>query len=407
MLSCHVSTDPSGGNNLSGAFTLTTRNNTEGTVIASFIWEYIYGFDPQSFVLLWKFDGAALDAEIWYKPKTTNQYLVLDVMSESGFNAPVYGTRVLTNLWAFFSNDPGVPDLPTGYTQVVSQLPTYDYNVRAAIQIADRIYEGEDLTARWASEIGGTRFNGNVAAWAQARIKAGDWRGIHVGDYIPITCKNNVKLNMRANINTYKNWGDVAIGNHIDWISLEYWPELIIYNLVDYNNGTTVSPYPWLSCYLYANLNGLKMLVPNSAIASPSMIEVDFTGRGIIDQLPDEWQAVIVQKRARLPQRYTAGALLTNDNNWGWSNAGKLWIPSEVERYGTEHWGSKNGFSGAANRQYQVFADTPELVRSNSWMMGSAGNDSRSVIVNGRNGGSDRLPASTMAPAVPICFRVA
>ena len=65
-----------------------------------------------------------------------------------------------------------------------------------------RYYEGVDLTQKFTSEIANYS---DEWAWIKARIQAGNFKGIYVCDYIPITCSNGYVLNAQvAGINTYK-----------------------------------------------------------------------------------------------------------------------------------------------------------------------------------------------------------
>lgn len=84
-------------------------------------------------------------------------------------------------------------------------------------------YEGVDLTQKFASEIANYT---DEWAWIKARITAGNFEGIHIHDYIPVSFANRIDLNAQvAGINTYKGTGDNFgdIGNHIDFISDKLW----------------------------------------------------------------------------------------------------------------------------------------------------------------------------------------
>ena len=252
----------------------------------------------------------------------------------------------------------------------------------------DRYYEGQDLTTKWAAEIAASPYNGDAWAWIRARIRAGNFIGIHTKDYIPFKTKNNVNLKAEiAGINTYTNYGDSAVGKHIDFICRELWPTLHVINKVNYNNGVpaftpeggteiAAQEYPWLACDLYHYINSLAGYVPNATTLNPEMVAVDYTADGIYYQLPDALQAVIVEKRALLAKRYSASGLLTDDNGWGWTNIGKLWLPTEWEVYGGPVWLSS--YSGGA--AYWCFV--------------------------GGDGGAGNAGASNTTVAAPVCFRI-
>lgn len=101
----------------------------------------------------------------------------------------------------------------------------------------DQCYPGMDLSLKFAEEIKGYT---SVWKWIQARIKAGNFYGIHVGDYIPFNCSNSAKTRIVAvvaGIDTYYKYGDQQVGHHIDFISKDLWPTYIQYNLANFNNG--------------------------------------------------------------------------------------------------------------------------------------------------------------------------
>mgnify|MGYP006896647763 CR=1 FL=1 len=95
-----------------------------------------------------------------------------------------------------------------------------DASVAAAL--ADHIYPGSDLSEKFANEVAVPPYSGDPWAWIKARIQAGDFTGIHVNDYIPFTTTDNKSLKACVGgINTYKGYGDTAVGNHIDFICRE------------------------------------------------------------------------------------------------------------------------------------------------------------------------------------------
>ncbi|MDL2318060.1 hypothetical protein LJC74_03065 [Eubacteriales bacterium OttesenSCG-928-A19] len=142
-------------------------------------------------------------------------------------------------------------------------------------QLANRIYPGVDLTIKFAEEI--TEHGGDPWAWIKARITAVDYSGINIGDYIPFVANTNQIKAEVAGIDTYYNYGDAAVPHHIDFISRDCWPDAHYYNRVNYNNGTSVSPSPWLASDIYAWLNSLSRSVPNAATANPALVTANYT----------------------------------------------------------------------------------------------------------------------------------
>lgn len=283
------------------------------------------------------------------------------------------------------------------------------YNLLATEQ-----YPGEDLTAVFAEELEGYTDPG---AWIKARIKAANFDGIHVNDYIPFTTTNGLKFKARvAGIDPYYEYGDSSIGHHIDFVCEELWPTLKPINPVNYNNGLiptenvtsdgtatqyvltkpmysvakvtlggidltgwsydkgthtltlasapaagtmvvtgTGSEFPWLASDAYLYANSLAGHVANATGLNPAIKRVDYTNDGIYHYLPDWLKAVIIEKRFLLNKRYSATGILSDENSWGWANIGKLWFPTEVEVYGCPVWGSKGGYGLGGSIQYPLF----------------------------------------------------
>ena len=325
-------------------------------------------------------------------------------------------------------DSPAPPELPGGYyvpevdgmgilhwTASRSDMPEV-----AAVSIrgqdADSVPRCEDLTVKFASEIGSK----DVWTWLKSRIKAGNFNGIFVGDYINVTCKNGNTFRAQvAGINTYKNYGpSPVLGNHIDFISLELWPEAHAMNPVRWNNGfvsgDAMSQFPWTASDLYLWLNSKAGTVPGDTAAPPATASnaVDYTSGGVLGQLPDALAAAITGKTAYLPKRYNASALLTQDTIGSNTDAGKLWIPTEMEVFGTNIFGC-GGYGISGGIQYPIFRSKQNQVKykgrdRNPWWLASA--------ADGKNGHfcymyTAGTASYTYADAdglyVPVCFRIA
>lgn len=296
-------------------------------------------------------------------------------------------------------------------------------DIAPTILIADRLYTGVDLTEKFRDEINSGDTSGYADIWdfLLYRIRTANYSGIHVGDYIPVSLLGGSFVAEIAGIDTYYNYGNTdaggspAVPHHIDFISRDCWPEPHVWNKANYNNGTAVSPHPWLASDLYAWLNSQAMSVPNAATANPAMVAVNYTSTGVLDKLPDALQRAIVPKRILLPRRYTAGSLLTDDNAWDWADVGKLWLPSEIEVYGIEHWGSKNGYSGGGYVQYPIFAQNMKRIkrsgdgngRSSWWLSSVRGGLSVHATLVGSDGAASSLGTSSTGVYAPVCFRIA
>ena len=275
----------------------------------------------------------------------------------------------------------------------------------------DQTYVGQDLTVKFADEIKGYS---DEWAWAKARKNTGNYAGMHVGDYIPITCSNGYVLEAQiAGINTYTGYGDQMVGNHIDFICKELWNDAHVMNKVDYNNGNANSPSPFLASDLNYWLNSKSGNVPNSTRDAAVTTEVDYTTDGVLYYLPDKLKNQIITKRIMLPGRYKAGQVLTNDNLWAWQSTDKLWIPSEVEVYGAPFWGD-SGYGAGGFVQYPLFANNMNRVkrscsskeRGDWWLLSAyAGNSWGFARVVGFGNAYNTTATATWC-AVPVCFRI-
>lgn len=275
----------------------------------------------------------------------------------------------------------------------------------------DQTYVGQDLTVKFADEIKGYS---DEWAWAKARKNAGNYAGMHVGDYIPINCNNGYVLKAQiAGINTYTGYGDQPVGNHIDFICKELWNDLHVMNKVNYNNGNANSPSPFLASDLNYWLNSMSGTVPNSTSDAAVTTEVDYTTDGVLYYLPDKLKNQIVPKRIMPPSRYTEGQVLTNDNSWVWQSTDKLWIPSEVEVCGMTCWGN-NRYGAGGFVQYPIFIGNMNRVKrrcsnkdqSNWWLLSALAGNSTDFTIVGYRGTATYSLATYPGIAAPVCFRI-
>ena len=302
---------------------------------------------------------------------------------------------------------------------------------QAAILIADRLYQGQNLATKFASEISSYA---NVWAWMQARIRAGNFAGIHVGDYIPFTTTSgtvgtdtvsaatyNAQI---AGIDTYYGYGDTAVGHHIDFITKECVPTEVKWNPVDNNNGTSVEEHPWKASLVYAWLNGVNNY-STSAFGSAAH-GINAAGKGMLQRLPTDLQNVLVEKRMLMEKRYSSSGLLTASNGWDWLDAGKLWLPTENEVYGCQVWSasfpgeSVQAWASSGAVQYPLFATTGGKIcnrikpiagssgsRTAWWLsVVHGGLSTFACLVYGRGEASGSLTAYA-GVRVPLCFRIA
>ena len=254
---------------------------------------------------------------------------------------------------------------------------------------SDRIYNGVNLEVKHAAEIAGYS---DVWAWIKARITAVDYSGLHVGDYIPFTMNgHNIKAQI-AGIDTYREYGDVPVGHHIDFVSKDCYPVNVLWNTTNVNNGSAANAAPWM-------VSNIK-----------SVLNTTWYG-----YLPAALQAQIIEKRLLIETRYSSGSTLTDSTSWAWNDVGKLWVPSEFEVYGGIIWGTK-GYSQNGSVQYPVFAGNSEKRVKNQgdggdrchwWLLSvHGGNSTYCCRVVGDGGHADYTYASHAALCAPVCFRI-
>lgn len=273
----------------------------------------------------------------------------------------------------------------------------------------DHYYPGVDLTQKFAAEIANYS---DAWAWIKARIKAGDFSQIHVCDYIPFTTSNSRTFQAQVGgINTYKGYGDTEIGNHIDFITRELWPDAFQMNPVNINNGTSETKNtPWLASNGYLYLNSLAGQVPNSTTQPFEMADVDYTAGGMYYYLPTALKNVIVEKCVYAPTRYSASGVLTNDNSGAWVSLGKLWLPDEYEITGARLMTSTGWFSGGFV-QYPIFAHGMNRLKRasggrNYWWTSSAYAGGSTGFVFVSDSGPVSSDGASGALRAPFCFRI-
>ena len=214
-----------------------------------------------------------------------------------------------------------------------------DGQLDAYLKNYDRLYQGVDLEVKFADEISAA---GSVYTWLENRKNAGNFSGIHIGDYFHtnITAGTVAGYNIAAQnfkcrivgINTYKNCGDNVIGNMLYVMSDEVIDTPIKWNPTDNNNGTATQKNPWLASAAYAVLNGVNNYSTNAYQSAAH--GANASAKGILQLLPTTLQSVLKQKRMLLDERYSASGLLTGSTTWAWGDGGKLWLPNEYEVYG-------------------------------------------------------------------------
>lgn len=244
---------------------------------------------------------------------------------------------------------------------------------------------GKELTESWPS--------------LQVRIKAGNFSGIRIGDFKTIVLTTGEMVVMEvAGIDQYYRCCDHEIGHHVDFISRDCLSNDPVgkfkYNDIGTNNGTASESNPWRASKLFKTIN-------------------DETA-GVFSTLPDDLKPVIIEKRALLESRFSSAGALNDSTKWEWKSAGKLWLPTEIEVFGSALW-SDWDYGVGGSRQYPIFiGGSLHLIKGNgnggarySWWEASALRDS-SANVCFVAGSDHAYGASAMTDwvSVPLCFRI-
>ena len=291
--------------------------------------------------------------------------------------------------------------------------------------INNRIYDGRDLTQVFSSEISNYS---DEWAWIKSRIQSGNYSGLYVGDYIPVTinagtvggssiASQTFKCQI-AGIDTYTGCCDVEVGHHIDFISKEVIDSTVTWNPTDNNNGTANTSYPWLASGVYAWLNGINNYTTSAYnnVAHGANCE----NAGILQLLPSKLSNLIVSKRNLLDQRYDSTKLLTYSLGWDWTDMGKLWLPNEIEVYGTQIRSNLGYVQGYWNPEANMGVSYPLYVnsgrnrikrvsngdRSTWWLSSVGGNDPTHVCLVNGIGHADGNLATRTGIRCPLCFRI-
>ncbi len=292
-------------------------------------------------------------------------------------------------------------------------LTTASASVQQVVAAGNHMYDGVDLTAKFSEEIS-TRSAGDPWAWIQNRIRTNSIADISIGDYISfVSNSNNLYRMCVAGISTYFGYDtDNPTRKFIDFISKDCYNLTYSFNRFQYNNGLSTEENPFMASELYMWMNGLKGNVVNGTGTNPPVISVDHSLDGGWTRLPATLRAVIIKKKVLMPVRYSATATLNDDTNYVIKEVGPLWLPSEMEVFGTTHFSTRGWGSGCHN-PYPLFQDTRHKVKGlgdggpsvDWWSCSSRGSSSRDIVVINRNGAANVIGANS-AYFIPLCFRI-
>lgn len=290
-------------------------------------------------------------------------------------------TNELPNITGFKKTDGFIVDASTGTGRLTGDNAAEfmkEYFLQGGVPY------GKELSESWAS------LNG--------RIRAGDFSGLHIGDFKTITLTTGEVVVMElAGIDHYYKCGDAQIGHHADFISRDCLKGGRRMNEANNNNGTEAEKSPWLASELYQVLN-------------------DET-TGIYAKLPSDLKPYIITKRALLEERYSAAGAVAADTGRAWKNAGKLWLPTEVEVFGHSTW-SEPGYGtggGGCNLQYPIFVGGAKHIikgdgnggsRCDWWEASAYRANSTYFCYVTLYGTAGDYNASHTGIRAPLCFRI-
>lgn len=268
----------------------------------------------------------------------------------------------------------------------------YDTFCTALCELARGTYKGEDLTKRFADDIG--KYHENPWAWIKDRIQKQDFSGLFIGDYIPFSTSAGETFEAQiAGIDCYYNTSDSepGAGHHIDFITRDCMKDTVVWNTENRNNGSSASPSPWLSSHLYSYLN-----------------------TEVWETLPKALRDAVSPKRMMLEKRFSEDGPLSSSDGWMWAEAGNLWVPNEYEVYGSVCWGTK-GFSSPQGLQYPLFRNSWKNRmkgagaggdRTYWWLLNPFDGDAERVCLVAVHGNTSRNMPTNSKVRTPICFRI-
>lgn len=264
------------------------------------------------------------------------------------------------------------------------------------LQIANRTYEGRDLTHIFADEISNYS---DEWAWINDLRKLNMLKGIHVMDYIPLTVDGyNYKMHI-AGIGTYDALSEYkTLG--IDFISDLLYPEEVIWNKNGSNNA-----------HSYENENE-EIMMTNPFCDSDIY---KWLNNNLYNKLPDVLKKQLSFKNAYWESRnvYYEGESDIIDSDGTVLAKAKLWLPTEYEIFGSTIYGTKGYSAGINSQQYPIFSLYPIFIRKcvagkniyPGWWLQTAVSGSNTKICHMEKDGINNREAFRNSH-VPICFSI-
>ncbi|MBQ9662204.1 MAG: hypothetical protein IJV40_03515 [Oscillospiraceae bacterium] len=276
---------------------------------------------------------------------------------------------------------------------------TYDLRAANAVPAVEG-YGGNDFSEEFES-----------AAALHTAIAAGDFSKIRIGDYYPITVSGtfhdaatdtdktlnaNVKMEVAA-INPYLRFGDTELtAQHILMCSRDCLPPTLQFRS---ENSTWFDPAavnPWLGSALYATLND-----PENGIIK--LLENTPLGAYIFKGPNNKGMRAYLETMAAGAAAPTTGA---------WSDRGRLFLPEEMEVYGSKIRSPKsNAIADMLYNQWPIFAGSGRHIIKgagdgggrSTWWLETAYSATSFCLVNSYGSAYTNSAAYTNF-RVPLCF---
>lgn len=199
-------------------------------------------------------------------------------------------------------------------------------------------YAGVSIAEKFASEIGST----HIATWLQSRVKAANFSGLNIMDYVDIILDGVTVRYRIAAIDPYYNTGSPNNGHHIVFVPDTTWAMkdsdgdynkngYIQWNTEQTNNGNSESANPYVVSNLYKWENEVHL-----------------------KRFSSEWQNAMITLRKPLEARYNASTKLEKSTAITWSYLGKVFSLSETEVFGQVTHGTK-AYSCSTDCLFPVF----------------------------------------------------
>lgn len=249
------------------------------------------------------------------------------------------------------------------------------------------VWLGANIATKFAEEIGST----DPITWLKNRAAAGNFDGLEIGMYLPVTLNDGKNTQMKyqiAGFDQYYGVGDTVNGHMITLVPAIVYPENVKFNSTNDNNGSADETTPWRNSELFEWMNTT-----------------------FYNYLPAAWKSALKDIRVYQAIRYSESGKLTDDNGGAWISLGKVWAPSEIEVFGSTRVSSSHNkptIIACTDRQLPIFESGRTVIRSRAawWGRLAAAGSSTYVCCVSYTGASTCYAASTASIRPLPCFHV-